>query len=63
MTDDEYEKVKCVLCPYCAAKLPDTLYGDSGTWRHAIPGTDHRYACEANKFRVYVDTWIGEESR
>lgn len=54
LSDDDYEEIKKVLCPYCVANLPDYLscmMGGKGKFIHTIPGTNSRFDCEAQKFR------------
>lgn len=65
MTKEEYEAVKAAICPYCAAKLSDTLYSlpNKNVFRHGIPRTDDTFECRASSFRANPPTsegWITE---
>ena len=46
----DYEEIVGLLCPYCAARLPDSF--KDGGFRHHIPGTPDRFACQASAFRT-----------
>jgi hypothetical protein len=65
MTKEEYEAVKAAICPYCAAKLPDTLHGlkNDAQWVHAIARTEYRFDCLASRFRTSPPSeegWVTE---
>lgn len=47
----DYDQIKAVLCPYCAAKLPDVRKCDRSMWVHFIPKTPHEFDCVANPLR------------
>jgi uncharacterized Zn-finger protein len=53
LTDTMYEEIKEFLCPYCRAKLSCTMIStiDAPIWEHSIIGTEHRFMCQAAKFR------------
>lgn len=51
LTNEQYEGIACLLCPYCRAKLPDVRNHDRKMFEHGIPGTNHQFDCGANAIR------------
>lgn len=50
-TQEQYEHLLKMLCPYCQYGIPDVRESDKQEWVHSIPGTAVNGPCWAGRIR------------